>query len=178
MDSNWFLFAGVTKCASSNSLDDLDDNEDEDATAEVNGNAQDLLPRSNIAPQITEALIIELSDKNWKVRNEALTKVSAIIQDAGLIKPTVSDLPQALAQRLSDSNTKIAQTSVNICEAMAKAMGPPCKQYVRVLLPGFLQGKFSEGDLQNKDVWGVIQRYITFVFYINQMRNLVFFVIH
>lgn len=81
-----------------------------------------------------------MSDKNWKVRNEALTKVSSILSEAKFIKPNLGDLTQALALRLVDSNTKIAQTALNICEAIAAAMGPPCKQYIRVLFPAFLQG--------------------------------------
>lgn len=103
-------------------------------------NIQDLLPRVDISIQITEALIDEMADKNWKVRNEALTKVSAILSEAKLIKPNIGELPQALALRLVDSNGKIAQTALNISETIATSMGSPCKQYVRVLLPGFLQG--------------------------------------
>lgn len=103
-------------------------------------NLQDLLPRVDISSQITEALLEEMADKDWKVRNEALTKVSTIISEAKLIKPNIGDLPQALALRLLDSNTKIAQTSLNICEMIATAMGPPCKHFVRTLLPGFMQG--------------------------------------
>lgn len=35
----------------------------------------DLMPRVDISPQITEALLAEMSDKNWKTRNEGLTKL-------------------------------------------------------------------------------------------------------
>ncbi|KAF5285627.1 hypothetical protein FQR65_LT13108 [Abscondita terminalis] len=113
---------------------------DADAVPAESLNIQDLLPRVDISPQITEALIEEMSDKNWKVRNEALIKVSTIIVEAKLIKPNIGDLPQALALRLVDSNGKIAQTALNICENIATAMGQPCRQYVRFVLPGFLQG--------------------------------------
>lgn len=104
-------------------------------------NVQDLLPRIDISSQITENLINELGDKNWKVRIEALTKVNTIIAEAKLIKSNIGDLPQSLAQRLVDSNSKIAQTALNICEAIVNAMGPPAKPLIRVLFPGFLHGK-------------------------------------
>ncbi|KAL3267282.1 hypothetical protein HHI36_011413 [Cryptolaemus montrouzieri] len=129
---------GVTKSESVASLDDLEDAEENEQPAIVN--TQDLLPRVDISPQITESLLTELSDKNWKVRIEALTKLSGIVQEAKLIKPNLGDLPQALVERLNDSNTKIAQTSINLCDAIAKAMGPPAKQYIRTFFPGFLQG--------------------------------------
>ncbi|XP_049292206.1 protein mini spindles isoform X4 [Anopheles funestus] len=103
-------------------------------------NVNDLLPRIDISGQITEALLTELSDKNWKTRNEGLVRLQTIIAEAKLIKPTLGDLPQVLAQRLVDSNAKIAQTSVEICQQMAIAMGPPCRQYVRAFFPGFLKG--------------------------------------
>lgn len=89
-------------------------------------------------------MLNELADKNWKVRNEALGKISQIIQDAKFIKPNLGDLPQALATRLTDSNVKIAQNALNLCEAITKAMGPPCKQYIRVFFPGFLQGRIKK----------------------------------
>ncbi|KAK5643087.1 hypothetical protein RI129_006932 [Pyrocoelia pectoralis] len=117
---------------------DVSDQNGEPAQAEE-VNIQDLLPRVDISTQISEPLIEQMADKNWKVRNEALTKVSTIISEAKFIKPNIGDLPQALALRLVDSNGKIAQTALNICENIATSMGASCKQYVRVLLPGFLQ---------------------------------------
>ncbi|XP_044737477.1 protein mini spindles isoform X3 [Chrysoperla carnea] len=130
---------GLSKSASKNSL--LDEEEDDDNSQKSNTvNVQELLPRVDISGQITDALINELGDKNWKVRIEALTKVQTIINEAKLITSNIADLPQALAPRLVDSNSKIAQTTINLCEALAKAMGPACKPHVRTLFPGFLQG--------------------------------------
>lgn len=56
---------GVTKSASSNSLDAL---EDDVAEQPEPINVQDLLPRVDISGQITEALLNQLADKNWKVK--------------------------------------------------------------------------------------------------------------
>nr|CAI5824163.1 unnamed protein product [Callosobruchus analis] len=129
---------GVKKSASSNSLDA----EDEDEPAEPEPvNIQDLIPRTDVSGQITESLLNELADKNWKERCEALGKINTIIQvRSKFIKPNLGDLPQALAIRLTDSNAKIAQTAINLCEMIAKAMGPPSKQYIKVFFPGLLQG--------------------------------------
>lgn len=63
-----------------------------------------------------------------------------IITDAKRINASIGDLPQALAQRLVDSNAKIAQTALAICQQLAEAMGASCKQHVRDLFPGFLHG--------------------------------------
>ncbi|XP_055620318.1 protein mini spindles isoform X4 [Toxorhynchites rutilus septentrionalis] len=130
---------GLSKCPSKASVDDNleDDGEVNDQPAV---NLADLLPRVDISPQITESLLSELSDKNWKTRNEGLEKLRTILSEAKLIKSNLGDLPQILAQRLVDSNAKIAQTTVEICQQIATAMGPPCKQYVRTFFPGFLKG--------------------------------------
>lgn len=101
-------------------------------------NLADMLPRVDISSQITESLLKEMSDKDWKARNEGLNKLQSIINEAKLIKPTIGDLAPALALRLLDSNAKIAQTTMSICEQLANAMGPGCKNHVRVLFPGFL----------------------------------------
>ncbi|XP_075144910.1 msps cytoskeleton-associated protein 5 isoform X3 [Haematobia irritans] len=110
--------------------------DEEDEQEQIN--LADLLPRVDIAPQITESLLKEMSDKDWKARNEGLNKLQTIISESRLIKPTIGDLPPALALRLLDSNAKIAQTALAICEQLANAMGPGCKNHVRVLFPGFL----------------------------------------
>lgn len=116
--------------------------------------------RVDISPQITEALIAEISDKNWKTRIEGLTKLQAILNDAKSIKPNIGDLPQALSHRLVDSNAKIAQTSMAICQQLAEAMGPSCKQHVRVLFPGFLNGLgdnkavMRAASIQCMNAWG------------------------
>ncbi|XP_058791056.1 protein mini spindles isoform X2 [Phymastichus coffea] len=121
--------------------DDKDDDEDEiqEYSPSAQKSLSDVLPRSDISSLITEALLNELSDKNWKVRNEALQKIANILNEVKLIKGSLGDLPQGLAQRLVDSNSKIAQSTLGLCENLAVAMGSPIKQYIRVLFPGFLQ---------------------------------------
>ncbi|KPU75563.1 uncharacterized protein Dana_GF11924, isoform G [Drosophila ananassae] len=131
---------GVQKASGGGGASNSAENEEEEggAVEEEPINMADLLPRVDIAPQITETLLKEMSDKDWKARNEGLTKLQAIISEARLIKPSIGDLAPALAHRLVDSNAKIAQTALSICEQLATAMGAGCRSYVRTLFPGFL----------------------------------------
>ncbi|XP_011182447.2 protein mini spindles isoform X2 [Zeugodacus cucurbitae] len=117
---------------------DADDDAGDDDEPQEQMNLADMLPRIDIAPQITETLLKEMSDKDWKTRNEGLNKLQTIISEAKLIKPTIGDLAPALALRLLDSNAKIAQTAMSICEQLANAMGSSCKSHVRTLFPGCL----------------------------------------
>ncbi|XP_017091916.2 protein mini spindles isoform X2 [Drosophila bipectinata] len=130
---------GVQKTSGGGASNSAENEEEEGGAAEEETiNITDLLPRVDIAPQITESLLKEMSDKDWKTRNEGLTKLQAIISEARLIKPSIGDLAPALAHRLVDSNAKIAQTALSICEQLATAMGAGCRSYVRTLFPGFL----------------------------------------
>lgn len=52
-----------------------EDGGEEASAAPVEINLSDLLPRVDISPMITEALLNEMADKNWKTRNEGLTKL-------------------------------------------------------------------------------------------------------
>lgn len=123
------------------SPDNDDDMGDEDATPSAGMvNVNDLLPRVDISGKITDALLAELSDKNWKTRNEGLEKLQRILNETKLIKPSLGDLPQMLTQRLVDSNTKIAQTTVEIVQQLIVSIGPSGKQYVRNFFPGLLKG--------------------------------------
>ena len=57
--------------------------------------------------QITEALLLDLKNKNWKIRNEALQKLVSILNDAKFVTPNIGDLPVALHARLTDSNKNL-----------------------------------------------------------------------
>uniref|UniRef100_A0A8D8W5H1 Cytoskeleton-associated protein 5 n=1 Tax=Cacopsylla melanoneura TaxID=428564 RepID=A0A8D8W5H1_9HEMI len=114
--------------------------EEEAGGQQADFNIQDVLPRVDISGQITEQILTELSDKNWKVKGEALTKLQAMIGEARFITPNLGELPSVLAARLTDSNSKIAQQAVALVEQIGGAMGNGCKKYVRVFFPGLLQG--------------------------------------
>ena len=69
------------------------------------------LPPLPPSPQITSSLVSELGDKNWKVRGEALQKVTEILNAAKFIEPSLGDLPGALKGRLGDSNKNLVSMS-------------------------------------------------------------------
>lgn len=122
----------IVKSASNDSLD-VDDSEESPEPV------QDTATRVDITTQITDDMLTELSNSNWKERNEALIKIGNVINGVKAIKPNIGDLQQALVQRLDDSNAKIVQTTLNICEQLAVAMGSGCKQSLKVWFPGFLK---------------------------------------
>lgn len=74
-----------------------------------------------------------------QVRNEGLQKINNLLTEAKFIKGSIGELPQGLALRLVDSNSKIAQATLGVCQTLAIAIGPPAKQHVRTLFPGFVQ---------------------------------------
>lgn len=129
----------VSKSASKASVGDEIEEAYEDAAEDEPPVVEDTRPRTDIAPLITDTLVGEMNDKNWKVRNEALDKVKAIITNSAPIKQSLGELPAALAARLVDSNSKLAQSALQICEQIATAMGPRCKNHVRTFFPAFFQ---------------------------------------
>ncbi|KAL0879509.1 hypothetical protein ABMA27_003252 [Loxostege sticticalis] len=129
----------VSKSASKGSMGDDIDEAYEDAPEDEPPVVEDSRPRTDIAPLITDALVAEINDKNWKVRNEALDKLKAIITNSAPIKPSLGELPAALSARLLDSNSKLAQSALHICESLATAMGSKCKTHVRTFFPAFFQ---------------------------------------
>ncbi|XP_069680440.1 protein mini spindles isoform X4 [Periplaneta americana] len=117
-----------------------EDMEEEDQPGNDKLNIHDLMPHVDISSHITEALLSELVDRNWKVRNETLQKLANILNENKLITSNLGELPPLLAQRLVDSNSKIAAAAIGICQQLGNAMGVQCKTHVRTLFPGMLQG--------------------------------------
>lgn len=90
--------------------------------------------------KITPALIEEINDKNWKVRNEGLLKVITILNEAKFITSNIGELPGALKLRLvKESNKILVTTALTICNTLATAMGPNVKKHASTLGPGILQ---------------------------------------
>lgn len=48
-----------------------------------------------------------MSDKQWKVRGEALQKVISILNEAKFIKGNLGSLPEAIKSRLADANKNL-----------------------------------------------------------------------
>jgi len=65
--------------------------------------------------RMTDELMAELTDKNWKVRKEGLDKVVAIVNEVKFITSNIGPLPEALKPRLTDSN-KILVYDVFLCK--------------------------------------------------------------
>ena len=57
-----------------------------------------------VSERLTDELMAELVDKNWKVRKEGLDKVVAIVNEVKFITSNIGSLPEALKPRLNDSN--------------------------------------------------------------------------
>ncbi|XP_063608455.1 cytoskeleton-associated protein 5-like isoform X2 [Penaeus indicus] len=125
---------GLNRGSSTENDDDADDVDSGPAVI----NVQDLVPRTNISDQLTSSLFTDLSDKNWKVRNEALQKVSNIISEAKFIKGDISELPTALCARMMDTNKNLALEALRLTASLSAALGPNCKPHTRNIVPGML----------------------------------------
>ncbi|XP_065835694.1 cytoskeleton-associated protein 5-like isoform X2 [Oscarella lobularis] len=108
-----------------------DDTESEEQQEAVTVNVSDMIPRVDVGGKLKGALIKELGDKNWKVRGEALQKVSDIISEAKFILPPLGELPGALKARLSDSNKNLVVIVLGMLGNIAAAMGAPVAKYLR-----------------------------------------------
>ncbi|XP_013397900.1 cytoskeleton-associated protein 5-like, partial [Lingula anatina] len=130
-----------------------DDDDEEEEEGEEQADVADLVPRNDISDKITEEIVTEMADKNWKIRNEALQKVAAIINEAKFITPNLGSLPEALKARLGDSNKILVSTCLTICQTLATAIGPKIKQHVRIIGPGMV-GCFGDSKPQLRAATG------------------------
>lgn len=57
--------------------------------------------------QLTESLLSELGDKNWKQRQEALSRLAGLLDQAKFVEPSLGDAPAALRARMLDLNKNL-----------------------------------------------------------------------
>ncbi|XP_074659801.1 cytoskeleton-associated protein 5-like [Tubulanus polymorphus] len=118
--------------------DVADGNDDEDDEEEEESNPADLIPRTDISSLITDEIVEQLADKNWKIRNEGLQKVTQVLSENKFITANIGPLPEALKVRLGDSNKLLVNTTLGICQTLATAMGPQLKKHIPVMGPAIL----------------------------------------
>lgn len=109
---------------------------------------EDLIPRTNITAQIDDSLLEKLSDASWKVRKAGLDEVTQILTSANnRVKYTGYELFNSLKARLSDSNKNLSLQALEICGAMAEAMGSAFEKHLKTLLPSVLE-TLSDNKIQ------------------------------
>jgi len=96
---------------------------------------EDLVPRNNIAAQLTPELLDMIKDKNWKIRKEGLDKLKEIVNTAKFITNDLGGLPSALGPRTTDMNKILATQALELVGELAIAMGPQTRVQVPQLLP-------------------------------------------
>lgn len=101
---------------------------------------EDLIPRTNITAQINDALLSKLADASWKERKAGLDEVSQILSTANnRVKYTSYELFNSLKSRLSDSNKNLSLQALEICGALAEAMGSAFEKNLKTILPAVLE---------------------------------------
>lgn len=100
------------------------DDVEEDDPAEAQRKQEALLPRTDISDQLNEALMEQMSDKNWKERQAGLEKLEQILRDNKFVEANLpGDFLAHLAKRLTDTNKILATTTLKITEKLALALG-------------------------------------------------------
>ncbi|KXS18928.1 ARM repeat-containing protein [Gonapodya prolifera JEL478] len=95
---------------------------------------EDLIPRVDISSQISDKLLADLGDGNWKTRKEGLDEVTKIIESANKrIKPNIGELLTSLKGRMNDNNKNLVAQSLDIVGLIAQAMGKPFERNVRLI---------------------------------------------
>ncbi|GLG98562.1 Protein mini spindles [Gryllus bimaculatus] len=149
-----------TRGASRNVSEDQDEDGSSEQLQEQQMNVRELMPRVDISSHITESLLEELKDKNWKVRNEAFQKLENILKENKFVTSNLGELPPVLAQRILDSNSNIAKTAIAFSQTLGIAMGSQCKNQVHVIFPSLLQSLsdnkqwIRSGAVSCMNAWG------------------------
>lgn len=118
---------------------DADDDEDEvDADDKDDDKIDDSLPRTDISEMITQDLVNEMADKNWKIRKAALEKLETILKESPFVAPNLGLLPEALKLRLNDNNKILIATTLGLCSSLGTKLGPHCKAHIRIIGPSLI----------------------------------------
>jgi hypothetical protein len=104
----------------------------------------ELNPRVDITPLLTSSLINDLNategKDSWKVRNEALEKVTAILEKNKRVEFTakLSTFVKSLKLRLADTNGNLRIKALKVIGLLATAVGPKITAFNKVIMANIL----------------------------------------
>lgn len=107
-----------------------------------------LVPRANVASQITSKLVASLSDPSMKHRQEAKDSIDRMLSTANhRIQPAgLHPLISALKARMGEPCKNLARAFVALVGNIALAMGPGFKQYSKIIIQPLM---YNLADKQN-----------------------------
>ena len=130
---------GAASASNGDSNGNADEEEEDSDPIKQQLKQESLMPRTDISNELTDTLMDQLNEKNWKERQAALEKLEQILRDNKFIEPNLSEFPTHLNKRFTDTNKILATTSLKLSEKLAAALGSQGKRYVSVLAPGMIQ---------------------------------------
>lgn len=116
-----------------------EDDDDESDPIKQQLKQEALMPRTDISGELSDALMDQLNEKNWKERQAALEKLEQILRDNKFIEANLNEFPTHLNKRFTDTNKILATTALKLSEKLAQALGSQGKKYVSVVAPGMIQ---------------------------------------
>jgi cytoskeleton-associated protein 5 len=113
----------------------------------------DLFPRVDLRQLVPAKLLTDMGDKDWKVREAAMTDALRLLEEVKRVQPQTGDLLPALRARLGDANKNLVIQALQALGVLATAMGKPIGKEYKAILPSILKGTprclFACGD-----AWG------------------------
>lgn len=110
------------------------------ANGNNNNNAvNDDLPRVDISGKLTPQLLAMIDDNDWKKRQEGLTQLEEILNEANKkIQPKLGTLMNSLKKRLVDTNKSITIAALNILGDLAAAIGAAVEPNMKLIMSSIL----------------------------------------
>jgi cytoskeleton-associated protein 5 len=145
--------------AQSNSSGGGGDNEEEaeeDDPIKQQLQAEAMMPRTDISSQLTDQLMDQLNDKNWKERQAALEKLETILRENKFIEPNLNEFPTHLNKRLIDTNKILATTALKISEKLAQALGSQGRRFIPTLASGMIGALSDNKETLRKTAIGAL----------------------
>mmetsp|Transcript_38603 Transcript_38603/g.34302 ORF Transcript_38603/g.34302 Transcript_38603/m.34302 type:complete len:614 (+) Transcript_38603:797-2638(+) len=127
---------------------------------EANSNPLDSLPRADISQEANK-LIKKLSDKDWKVRNEAIESLDQILtQSHNRIQTNgLYEFVNVLKTRLNDNNKSQLKLVLPFIGKFGAAMGPGAKTYAKIILPELLRNLSDKQSAVRNEVLAALDKW-------------------
>eukprot|EP01029_Cantina_marsupialis_P004559 TRINITY_DN1463_c0_g2_i1.p1 TRINITY_DN1463_c0_g2~~TRINITY_DN1463_c0_g2_i1.p1 ORF type:complete len:1954 (-),score=362.62 TRINITY_DN1463_c0_g2_i1:571-6432(-) len=125
----------------------------------VAGTIDNLIPKTDISPFISAKILKDMADcskpTSWKLRNQALSAISNILEKNPYVEPNKNLMPlfTALRDRINDANIAVKIMAVECLGSLAKAIGPKVAPFAKFCMKHFASCCGDSKDRIQNGAW-------------------------
>jgi hypothetical protein len=122
-------------------------------------------PRVDISKKITNEMIKQFNEGNWKIKKEILEGLEKVLADTSysILPNGLGELITAIKRKLNDPNKNLVRIMINFIIRLIDSLGTDCRQFSKPLMAPILNNLSDKQNLLREDVIKCLEKWAEYI---------------